>query len=164
MEIPNNNINQAIMNAFNNPFHLNSLTQSIMHNINTAGLFQINSLNKQDGPFQSNKTNLKSKELKKYKSAAIESDEDNMGDDNEEAEEESEDNKSNKYKNMENKTIKKKKISKKMKETSNIQTKNIEEKPEDNTDKEGTFVYTDEKSNKYLYAFQNYLQINNIMS
>jgi len=114
MEIPNNNINQAIMNAFNNPFLINSLTQSIMYNINTAGPFQINSLNNHEQSFQSNKTNLKSQELKKYKRAKVDSDEDNMGDDNEE-EDESEDNKSNKSKNMAKKNKKKKKINKKIK-------------------------------------------------
>ena len=149
MEIPNDNINQAIMNAFNNPFLINSLTQSIMHNINNAGPFQINNLNRLDGQFQSNKTNLKSMVLIKYKRAIFDSDKDIKDDDNEE-EDELENKKSNKSKNM---AIKKKKINKKNKETSNIKINNIEEKPEDNTEKEGTFVYIDEKNKKYLYAF-----------
>ena len=38
----NDYINQAIMNAFNNPFLINSLTQSIIHNINNADIIYLN--------------------------------------------------------------------------------------------------------------------------
>ena len=102
--IPNNNINQVnqeLLNTFNNPFIINSLTQSLMYNINTAGPFQIDNLNRQEWSLQSNKTNLNSKELIKYKRATIDSDEDNMNVNEEE--DELEDNKS---RNRVNKPIK----------------------------------------------------------
>ena len=149
MDIPNNNINQAVMNAINNPFLINSLTQSIMQSIGSAGPFQINNLNKKDEPNQHNKRNVHLKELTKYKKSTLTSDEDIIDDDNED-EDDLLDKNSDISKNMIKNKKKKIRINK---ETSNTQSNISEEKSEDNSAKEGTFVYTDDKNNKYLYAF-----------
>ena len=86
MDILNNNINQAVINAINNLFLTNSLAQSVVKNISSTEPLQIKNLNKKDEPYHYNKRNLNSKELAKYKKATLASVEDNIDDDNEEEE------------------------------------------------------------------------------
>ena len=52
MESQYNMINEPIINAINNPFLINSLTQTIMNKINISGPFKIPN-NNIEGPYES---------------------------------------------------------------------------------------------------------------
>ena len=74
MESQDNMINEAIIKGINNPFLINSLSQSIINKINISGPFKIP--NNIEGPYESQKTSLVSKDRLKQKRATMESDDD----------------------------------------------------------------------------------------
>ena len=63
-------------NAINNPFLINSLTNSILLNMNNKGIFKLPNQLSKSGPYESNSTNLVSKDRIKQKRTEIESDSD----------------------------------------------------------------------------------------